>query len=386
MMSNDVDALASLLTAEGPGAIAVIKIWGKDAVLVADRAFRPAKGTSLANTPPGRLRFGRAGEGLGDEVVAVVINREPLEVEIQSHAGEAARLVLRALSNFGARVVSPEIRLAKESRYDALVMKALVQAPTMRVASILHEQRSEIVRAELESLIEEIDSGFSSCSERLDSLIRRSEIGKRLIVGWKVVLTGRPNVGKSRLLNALAGYDRAIVAPEAGTTRDVVTVRTVIDGWPVELADTAGLRRPESDLEASGIDLAQRQLATADLVLVILDRSEILTPDDRSALAQYPLALLVANKCDLPASWNAETEGAIDVSAATGEGIDRLIRAISSRIVPEPPLPSSVIPIDEEMITGLGDVRRFLRAGQRVEAIKGLRDMIACGDPLPHRE
>ena len=78
--------------------------------------------------------------------------------------------------------------------------------------------------------------------DELEILIKRSEVGLRLVSGWRVVLAGRPNVGKSRLLNALAGYDRAIVDPTPGTTRDVVTIRTALDGWSVELSDTAGLR------------------------------------------------------------------------------------------------------------------------------------------------
>ena len=113
------------------------------------------------------------------------------------------------------------------------------------------------------------------------------DVGLRLIAGWRVVLAGRPNVGKSRLLNALTGYDRAIVDATPGTTRDVVTARTALDGWPVELADTAGLRPSDDPIEASGVALARARQGEADLVLVVLDRSEPLTDIDRAIVAEH---------------------------------------------------------------------------------------------------
>ena len=121
------------------------------------------------------------------------------------------------------------------------------------------------------------------------------------------MIGGRPNVGKSRLLNALAGFPRAIVDPAPGTTRDVVRYPTSFGGWPVELADTAGLRGTDDLVESLGIERSRREQHQADLVLLVLDRSEPLQAIDRELIATTQGALLVANKSDLPPAWAAAT-------------------------------------------------------------------------------
>src|SRR5206468_12815742 len=126
----------------------------------------------------------------------------------------------------------------------------------------------------------EVESGAAGPLDGLDRVIRRAAVGLRLISGWKVVIAGRPNVGKSRLFNAMAGFARAIVDPTPGVTRDVVTFRTAFGGWPVELADTAGLRATEDAIESMGIARSRREQVDADLVLLVLDRSELLQPTD----------------------------------------------------------------------------------------------------------
>src|SRR5262249_43718 len=146
---------------------------------------------------------------------------------------------------------------------------------------------------------------------------------------------------KSRLFNALAGFARAIVDPTPGVTRDVVTVRTALGGWPVELADTAGLRPTGDAIENLGIDQARREQASADLVLLVLDRSEPLRVEDRELIDARAGALLVANKADLTPAWDPHEltrEGAsiATVSAEWGEGIAELIAAIVGRLVPDP--------------------------------------------------
>ena len=163
-----------------------------------------------------------------------------------------------------------------------------------------------------------------------------------------MVLAGRPNVGKSRLLNALAGYGRAIVDPSPGTTRDVVTVRTALDGWPVELADTAGLRDPEGAIEAAGIALARARQRTADLLIVVLDRSEPWTADDQALLGEANKAgastLIVANKADLPAAWDVWGDDVLTISAERGDGIEPLIHTLAQRLVPDPPPAGAGVP------------------------------------------
>jgi tRNA modification GTPase len=188
-------------------------------------------------------------------------------------------------------------------------------------------------------------------------------------------------VGKSQLLNALAGYQRAIVDSTPGTTRDVVTVKTAFDGWPVELVDTAGLRTTEDTVEHAGIERALRQKETADLVLKVLDRSEPLQPVDRELIASAGRALRVANKADLPAVWepsalDLEPGSLITVSAERGEGLDGLIAAIVDQLIPEPPGPGAGVPFRVDQIRHLEHARAALRACDSELAIQQIEMML----------
>ncbi|MEJ7636706.1 MAG: GTPase [Singulisphaera sp.] len=228
---------------------------GSAGAAVADAAFRPRRGPSLAESPPGRLRLGRMGAGIGDEVVAVVIASEPPEVEVYAHGGAAAvALVAEALVAEGAELRRPVAWVRHDAR-SAIAAEALVdlaRAPTVRTAEILLEQAQGALEADVHEALAALADDPTETLDLVDTLLGRANVGLRLIGGWRVVLAGRPNVGKSRLLNALTGYDRAIVDATPGTTRDVVTARTALGGWPVELADTAGLRPSDDPIEASG--------------------------------------------------------------------------------------------------------------------------------------
>jgi tRNA modification GTPase len=141
-----------------------------------------------------------------------------------------------------------------------------------------------------------------------------------------VAIVGAPNVGKSSLFNALVAANRAIVTPIPGTTRDVLSERADIRGLSVTLFDTAGLRESDDVIEQEGMARARAAAASADLVLIVLDRSRVLTRDDRAALAELrgSATLVVANKADLPAAWSPDVVGEplVEVSAATGVGLD----------------------------------------------------------------
>src|SRR5262249_49537761 len=132
---------------------------------------------------------------------------------------------------------------------DALI--DLASAPTLRSAEILLDQANGALRLEIDRIRREMEHSAETPLAALDALLRRGEIGVKLTTGWRIAIAGRPNVGKSRLFNALAGFERAIVDPAPGVTRDVVTYRTAFGGWPVELADTAGLRETEDAIEQS---------------------------------------------------------------------------------------------------------------------------------------
>jgi tRNA modification GTPase len=348
----------ALLTPPGRGAVAVIRVWGPGALAAVDAAFRPMRGASLAETPPMRPRFGRLGAGLGDEVVAVVLDGEPGGVEVQCHGGSAAiEMVSQALAGRGARLVeaSEFLRAAAPTATAAEAWEDLARAPTLRAAEILLEQ----AQGALDREVDAIAGGRADATSRLDALIDHGRVGVRLVEGWRVVIAGRPNAGKSRLLNALAGYARAIVAPTPGTTRDAVTARAAFDGWPVDLVDTAGVREAEGVIERSGVERALRERARADLTLLVLDRSRPLAPEDADPPGDG--VLIVANKADLPAAWEpAEVFDGLAfqvVSAETGEGLEALGAAIARALVPAPPPPGAGVPFRREQVDRLIRVR-----------------------------
>ncbi len=362
------------VSATGRGAIATLRIWGPGALTAVDSAFRPARGPTLAQGPPGRPRVGRIGSGLGDEVVAVVLGGDPPEVEVQCHGGPGpVALVVEALVAAGATLRPPRAwaRHASGSKLRSDAALALAAASTLRAAAILLDQAGGALEADLRAILGQLDAGGDAVAG-LDATIARGAVGVRLVGGWRVVLAGRPNVGKSRLLNALAGFDRAIVDPSPGTTRDVVTASTALGGWPVEVADTAGLRPTDDPVEAQGVAVARARQGLADLVLVVLDRSEPLAPDDRSILRAHPRALIAANKSDLPGAWDEAEVGALSVSAERGDGVEALVAALAARLVPEGPPPGSGVPFRPIHVRRLRGIRDRLASGDRDRARRSL--------------
>ncbi len=374
-----------VLTAEGRGAIAVVRLWGDGALQVADSLFRPHRGGSLAGTPTGRLRLGWAGVGAGDEIVAVRLAGAGPIVEFQCHGGSAAvAAVVGALEKAGAARADhlPGPDGITGDRLSHQAMEDLESAPTLRAAEILLDQAQGALGRALDRLIAEAERGATPDIAELDALIRRAAIGLRLLPGWKVVIAGRPNVGKSRLFNALAGFERSIVNANPGVTRDVVSFRMALGGWPVELCDTAGERITVDAVERLGIGRARRERHAADLVLLVLDRSEPLQVVDRELLRTNPKALLVANKCDLQPSWDPEGEhlggsGVVAVSAETGQGLEELVRGIGTRLIPDVPAPGQAIPFRREHVLGLEEARARLAQGD----LPGFRIALAALRP-----
>jgi tRNA modification GTPase len=292
-------------------------------------------------------------------------------------------LVVEALVAAGAELRRPVawVRHAARSAVTAEARVDLARAPTVRSAEILLEQALGALEREARRLIALVGADPPMARLGVAGLVRRAEVGLRLVSGWRVVLAGRPNVGKSRLLNALAGYDRALVDPAPGTTRDVVTIRTAFDGWPVELADTAGLRAARDPIEASGVALARARQAEADLVVVVLDRSEPWDNADLALVRDAGRALVVANKCDLAPAWEPRTSAWATVSAERGDGIAALGRAIAGRLVPEPPPPGAGVPFRPAQVRRLLEACRALETGDCTGAARQLGALLA---PLPH--
>ena len=185
---------------------------------------------------------------------------------------------------------------------------------------------------------------------RIDHLLQCATIGLHLTKPFRVVLAGAPNVGKSSLINALLGYGRSIVFNEPGTTRDVVSALTALDGWPVELSDTAGIRETSDILEAAGVERTSRQLAAADLIVWVTDASAGTSPA-LPAVTATP-ALIVRNKIDLLPSPPGDSQ-TLCVSATTGTGMEALKASIVSRLVCNPPAPGEPIPFTASQIAML---------------------------------
>jgi tRNA modification GTPase len=258
-------------------------------------------------------------------------------------------------------------------RIRAAAQVALAEAVTERTAAILLDQLNGALTAAVRGIVADIGAaGWTSAAESIDELLSRQELGLHLTNPWRVVVSGPPNVGKSSLINALAGYERAIVSPTPGTTRDVVTVTTAINGWPVILSDTAGFRETQDELESAGIKLATNTLSRADLAIFVHDAAMMRdgSADDEANLVQPKLAghvrvVNVINKIDLiPAadrsqliqrfvSSRSEFGQPHVVSALNGEGISDLMSTIARALVPVSIPAGSAVPFTTAQVNGL---------------------------------
>jgi tRNA modification GTPase len=320
------------------------------------------------------------GTDVADDVVLTLKQLEPVPwLEVHCHGGrEAVRLLVDLFRSQGLVVCSwADLLRATESdplRAEAAI--ALARAPTVRTAAILLDQYNGAFAAALSDILASLDRGDSAAAmTQVDALARFAPLGRHLTTPWRVTVAGAANVGKSSLVNALAGYQRSIVAPTPGTTRDVVTVTLAIDGWPLSLADTAGVRAAGEPLEAAGIQLAREAAAQADLCLWVLDlMTEPIWPDLSAGNVR-----LVVNKCDLVSNWDLE-EPAVHVSALTGEGLPELCAAISGWLVPEVPAAGAAVPFTEQLCEAVETAGRHLARGEtgeardRINRLRGLSD------------
>jgi tRNA modification GTPase len=365
MNDAPVHSRASVLTPSGRGAVAVIGAEGPAAMAAADAHFRAANGKLLADQPIGRVSFGHwhdhpAANAPGEEVI--VCRNGPWSFEIHCHGGVAApRRILDALARTGCEIQSWQTWLQHDGArgLEAEAEIALAAAVTRRTAAILLGQRGGALRDALEAIRRDLTAGWlDEAQRRLRILLDQAPVGLHLTEPWQVALAGRPNVGKSSLINALVGYQRAIVFDQPGTTRDVLAAETAFDGWPVRLTDAAGLREPADELEAEGVAQARGRLGRADLVVWVLDATALDVADRAAprAAAMRELAaeapslaaaiepLVVVNKIDRAAPFDPQPSDVVFTCAVTGAGVDRLIAAIARRLVPHPPPESAPTP------------------------------------------
>jgi tRNA modification GTPase len=367
------DTIAAIATPIGEGGLAVVRISGKSALAVADKSFLPVGKNS--SKPTGAkshtIHFGKIirGEKVIDEVLLAVLRaprtftREDT-VEISCHGGILpAKLVLDAILQNGARLAEPgefTKRAFLNGRIDLAQAEAvadLIHSRTELALAAANEQlagklsqRINQLRDDLMHALAHIEAHIDFPDEDIapdtkdkllarldegvkfmDELLRTANEGQILRRGIRAAIVGRPNAGKSSLLNQLLGRDRAIVSPIPGTTRDTIEETANIRGLPVIFIDTAGLREARDQIEQEGIRRSRESLQSAEFILHVLDTSEPLAPADDSYIKEFAgkKRILVRNKVDLPAKLekaeiqNLESE-IVDVSCATGQGIEQL--------------------------------------------------------------
>jgi tRNA modification GTPase len=327
----------ALLTPPGRGALAVVGVAGSGALAAVERLFVPRGIAPLAERVDGAVVFGRWGEAeRGEEVVVVRHSAERLEVHCHGGVAASAAVIESLVAGGAVREPWTEwLATTGESAIHVEAREALARAGGPKAARILCRQLAGALDAEFARIAAiEAARNVAAVTAARERLRRAARVGLRLARPWRVVVAGEVNAGKSTLVNALAGHARSIVSAEPGTTRDVLETRVALDGWEINLVDTAGLRdEPAGPTEAAGIERARAAAATADLVLLcrtgfsLSEKSDRLKPVLRDAL-------LVLTKCDL-APADIGPPDAIHTSALTGFGLDELAAAIVRRLVPE---------------------------------------------------
>jgi tRNA modification GTPase len=353
------------LTPPGRGAVATLLVEGPGAIDAVGKRFHPG-------IPESRPVFGYFDFGGRSREEVVVHVRSSRSIEICCHGGHAAVEALEgSLISDGGRAVGWRDWLGAHEAdpIAAAARTALAEARTERTALVLLDQYHGALRRAIESICRSVERHeTASAADELRALLARAGTGRHLVEPWRVVLAGPPNAGKSSLINALVGYQRAIVHSSPGTTRDVVSATTAVEGWPIELSDTAGLRAADDALERAGVALARQKLAEADLGILVFDLSRPWTADDAVLVAELPGAAVVHNKQDLPEAPGPPRPAGLRSSAISGEGVQRLVRTLAERLVPEPPPPGAAVPFTADHIDRLRSAAEALARGDVVGA------------------
>lgn len=364
---NPLDTIAALATPVGEAGLAVIRVSGAEALAVADRCFEPAGKSSMSASEADShtIQYGHVvADGRRVDEVLMAVMRAPRTftaedtVEITCHGGMlSTRLVLEAVLAAGARMAEPgefSRRAFLNGRLDLAQAEAVadvIHSRTELALDAANEQLEGKLSRRIEELREDMMRILAHVEAHIDfpdediapdtlkqllaklrdggafmgRLMEHAREGQILRQGVRAAIVGRPNAGKSSLLNQLLGHDRAIVSTIAGTTRDTIEETANIRGIPVVFMDTAGLRETGDEIEQEGIRRSHAALERAELVLHILDQSEALTDEDRRYLKNYAgqRRLLVLNKADLPGRLELE-EPVVKISCETGEGLEAL--------------------------------------------------------------
>jgi len=426
------DTIAALSTPPGEGGIGIIRLSGPEAAALALGLFRRADGSALARPTPfrqyyGHIRHPETGDVVDEVLLSVMraprsYTREAM-AEISAHGGPLPlREILGLLCRAGARLARPgefTERAFLHGRLDLTQAEAVLdtiracteaglraaqRALRGELAARIRGLRARLVAllAALEAAIDyadediavlssaEIAAEIAALRAATEELIASHRQGCLLRDGAAAVIIGRPNTGKSSLLNALLGEARAIVTAVPGTTRDVIEEQLDVGGVPLRLMDTAGIRPTDDEVERQGVARSETALADADVLLLVLDGSAPLTAEDRALLARARgrPAILIVNKADLPLAVALSELGAhVMISARTGAGLPALRQAIADlllggAVAAQSPLLASLRQraAAEEAARALAQAEATLRAGGSEELLAV--DLTAAADAL----
>ena len=368
MLLENVSAIS---TAIGVGGVAIIRISGRTPLDVAEKMFKPTGKISVKDFEPYKLYTGEIDCGEFTDFGMCVYFKAPKSytgeemVEFHCHGGTAiTRGVLKRTFDLGCRpatrgeftkraFLNGKLSLSSceglidminsESEGEVKAGYYLYRERLTREIRGLQEKLTAVLSL-IDANIDFPEEGVEEADEaavkqtciavksRVDGLVSTYSSGRRIKNGVKVAIVGRPNTGKSSLLNALLSYDKAIVSPVAGTTRDVVEGTLVIDGVRYELLDTAGIRTSEDSIESEGINRSRRALDECDVALVVIDGSVPVTEEDEEIieLASKKPHIKICNKCDMFALGACDCDAFI--SAKTGENLGAVTEALKQKV------------------------------------------------------
>ncbi|MCD3376121.1 tRNA uridine-5-carboxymethylaminomethyl(34) synthesis GTPase MnmE [Streptococcus equi] len=418
-ITKEFDTIAAISTPLGEGAIGIVRLSGTKALDIAKSIF---KGKDLTTVASHTLNYGHiikpsTGEVIDEVMVSVMLapktfTREDV-IEINTHGGIAVTNdILQLLIKQGARMAEPgefTKRAFLNGRIDLTQAEAvmdLIRAKTDKAMSIAIKQldgslsqlisdtRQEILNtlAQVEVNIdypeyddvEEMTTALLRDKTRefqalLEQLLRTAKCGKILREGLSTAIIGRPNVGKSSLLNTLLREDKAIVTDIAGTTRDVIEEYVNIKGIPLKLVDTAGIRETDDLVEQIGVERSKKALQEADLVLLVLNASEKLTEQDKAllALSQNSNRIILLNKTDLEQVIEKDQlpEEAIPISVLQNQNIDLIEDRINQLFFDHTGL-------IEQDATYLSNARHISLIEQAVQSLEAVNEGLALGMPV----